>query len=700
MKRVVATVLVVLATLITFNYLRYETSLIDGLVTNDEIDYFVRVNNKEIELNKDGNWKPFEIRGVNMGLGYPGKWPSDFSMDKKTFLRWFKEIKEMGANTVRVYDIPHPAFYDALYEYNINNDDPLYLIQGVWVNDYLQNSRLDAYDNKYLKKFIKDCKTVVDVIHGNKTTELDNTSGKEKYESDVSNFVIAYIIGSEWRETTVVYTDNKDENVRLYEGTYMTSDKDASPFENMLCEVEDKLISYEVKKYSCQRPVSFSNWIGTDPFEYVDTVTGRFDKVASIDAEHIVPTGEFKAGTFASYHLYPYFNKNNGSWFKEYFEKLNNHHKMPVVIAEYGVSTSRAVALDDSFTGFSQNRFNEQEQGEALVQLYKDIKEAGCSGSLVASWQDEWFKRSSNTSYAVDILKSPFWGDVQTDNQSYGLMSFDPGDKTSVCYVDGEVNDWNKSDEIFIDDNMNLSMKYDEMYVYFMVNKKDYDKENDVIYIPIDTTPKSGSNYCSNYDIKFDRFSDFLIVIDGEDNSEIKVQERYNVLDAMFSHELYNKDAFVNPPKLNSNEFTEIRMIMKTKMPPIETPTGKVEYSKTFNAGKLKYGNANPKDENYDSLADFSIKDDYIEIRIPWQILNFANPSEMKIHDDYYKHYGVEEISINKLYAGVGVNGETERIKSGTLKLKGWGSDVKFHERLKKSYYILQDFWQNQLVTE
>lgn len=63
----------------------------------------------------------------------------------------------------------------------------------------------------------------------------------------------------------------------------------------------------------------------------------------------------------------------------------------------------------------------------------------------------------------------------------------------------------------------------------------------------------------------------------------------------------------------------------------------------------------------------------------------------MKIHDDYYEHYGVEELSINKIYFGVGTGKKT--IKMNAMKLKGWKHNVTYHERLKESYYMVKDLW-------
>ncbi|MGN0249808.1 MAG: hypothetical protein ACI4EH_00370 [Oliverpabstia sp.] len=51
----------------------------------------------------------------------------------------------MGANTVRVYMIQAVNFYEVFYEYNSASENTMYLIQGVWVNDYVNNSYRDAY---------------------------------------------------------------------------------------------------------------------------------------------------------------------------------------------------------------------------------------------------------------------------------------------------------------------------------------------------------------------------------------------------------------------------------------------------------------------------------------------------------------------------------------------------------------------------
>lgn len=157
------------------------------------------VKGKQICVRKGDSWEKFEIRGVDMGSGIPGHWSTDFAIGKETYLRWFQAIKEMGANTVRIYTIHPESFYEALYAYNSGNDDPLYLLQGVWVDEYAQNSHVDAFDRAFAGAFLRDCQQAVDVIHGRKTIGTDAPKNVEKgtFRKDISPWVIGYIIGVE-----------------------------------------------------------------------------------------------------------------------------------------------------------------------------------------------------------------------------------------------------------------------------------------------------------------------------------------------------------------------------------------------------------------------------------------------------------------------------------------------------------------------
>lgn len=684
---------------------------------------FVKTDGKQIMMKNGDRYEPFEIKGVDLGSGKPGEWASDYAISYDTLMRWFAEIQELGANTIRIYTIQNDVFYNALYDYNAENPHPLWVIQGVWVNDYFRNSHRDAYDTDLYGNFVEDCRTMLDVIHGNKKIAVGRyaSAGSGTYLKDVSPWVIGYILGSEWDDVTVAYTDNKyknNEKYRGFEGEYLRTTDDATAFETMLARVGDKLLEYESNRYKTQKLIAFSNWATTDPFDYPDDVADYFMKCAKIDVEHIEATDKVISGQFASYHVYPYY-PNYLSYFDDwsslgaggaedyttkdgkvntylaYLTMLNSHHKLPVVISEFGISSGRGMEHRDTSTGRNQGNMSETEQGKAIISCYEDIKAAGCCGCCLFAWQDEWSKNTPNTMYAVNLRRIPYWSDYQTNGQFFGLLTFDPGWIRSVCYVDGDVSEWSESDIVFRDEETTLSLKYDEKFIYFRLHKPGLEKSKTPVYIPIDTTPQSGSSYCKNYDLLFDRAADFIIVLDGKKNSRIQVQKRYEAIRSTYSREVYGFDTYFkgHTPDKDDPEFVDIKMIESVNT--FDFDPDLRASAETFETGKLVFGNADPESENYNSLADFMIAGDDAEIRLPWQLLNFSDPSRMEIHDDYYLHFGIEYINIDTLWAGV-TDGKSEgRTVMSPFGLQGWGNDVSYHERLKPAYYMLQEKWRD-----
>lgn len=673
---------------------------------------FVKTEGKSILRKQKDAWKDFEIRGVNLGSAIPGEWSADYAIDEDTYQRWLAQIQEMGANTVRVYGIQSDTFYNAFYHYNQNHENPLYLLQGVLVNDYVQFSHRDAFDEEFIESFADNAKTAVDVIHGRKKIQLGRRadSGSGSFTKDVSDWVIGYILGVDWQASTVAYTDEKYQDAHLsYSGEYLYAKDGASPFEIMLANVGDELIAYETKKYETQRLVAFSNQPSTDPFTYPEDVARLYEKYAHLDTEHIAATDKFISGQFASYHVYPFqtdllqhmqdfgeaepcYNEDGSlNDYRTYFTMLTKHHSTPVVISEFGISSGRGVEHEAVDREGVYSRVSEKEQGEALTDCWEDIIKAGLNGGCVYSWQDEWARRTQKTLYAINEERSPYWSDYQTNGQYFGLLSFDPGTETSVSYVDGDISEWSEEDKV-VKGNIELSVKYDEKFMYFLVKKENLDFSNDIIYIPIDTLQKTGSNYCKEYGAKFDREADFLLVINGSENTRLLVQERYEALRSTYSQRINGFDTYrqENIPEKNSPAFVPIHTIVEKKVLS-ENPLER-NIDILVETGKLLYGNANPKSPDFHSLADFIASGDYIEVRIPWQLLNFSDPSRMEIHDDYYDgNYGIKHIKIKEMYIGAGC--DSERIVLEKRKLRGWDNQVTYHERRKSSYYIMQNVW-------
>ena len=636
MRKFLIFVSVLLVCFMVLYFLYFNTNFYFKFST-PEVKTFMKTDAEKIYMLKDGQYTEFKITGVNIGAGIPGHFATDYAITKEQYLSWFEDIQKMGANTIRVYTIHAPAFYEAVYEYNSDNPDPLYIIHGLWLNDYAHFSHRDAYDKDILGQLKSDACLLVDVIWGQRHVNLGAEAGTGNYNYNISQWVIGYILGVEWEEYTVAYTDLKYEGLRnIYNGQYMYTSAEASPFEAMLAQLGDKIIKYETERYGTQRLVAFSNWPTTDPFEYSEAVTKVMSKATKVDVEHILTTDQFQSGTFASYHVYPYFPDflsyeegldtrtdpyGDVNTYYAYLRMLTDHHQQPVVIAEYGIPASRGMARIGLYPGRNQGYLTEEEQAEAVAGCYRDILDAGCAGSILFEWQDEWFKRTWNTKPNVDLKEAPYWSDYQTNEQSFGVLAFDPGVDESICYVDGDISEWENDQPLFSTDDLSLAAKYDEKFLYFMIKAENISEEN-TLYIPLDVTPKTGALSCNRYNLAFDSPMDFVIKIGGSGEDRIVVQQRYNVLRATSAFETLGINAYIIPPDIDTAEFDNIEFILHGKsdsraleaVESIDLFEAYDDLSEVYETGRLLEGNGNPSSPEFNSLTDYSYGEVCIEI--------------------------------------------------------------------------------------
>lgn len=668
-----------------------------------EPEYIMTVKGKEIFLTTGETEEKFEIKGVDLGAGIPGAFATEFAIDYDTYLEWFRLIQEMNANVIRVYTISDPEFYHAFYDYNVNNPNPLYLLHGVWVDDEVVRGANDAYAPQFIDVLHDDCIKLVDVLHGRRNIWQNSRYGHGSYQWDVSPWVAGYILGVEWDQDVVLYTDDIRANMAEFEGEFLYTDENATAFEAMLARVGDGMLEYEMRRYGNQKLLAFSNWPETDPLDHEQWKLQNNVNLAKIDVEHIHAKENLKTGMFASYHIYPYFpafidfeekyvnyvdEEGTNNPYRGYLRDINEHHTIPVVISEFGLPSARGIARINSARGMDQGNLSEAEQAERLPVLYKDIKAAGCAGAVVFAWQDEWFKRTWNTWPGVDLTRSAYWSDYQTNEQSFGLITFDPGEEESIVYVDGDVGEWKDIPWLIQDGDGGLQATYDEKFVYFHVYVKNL-SDGYVVYLPVDITPNSGAYAEAESGLKFEQPVDFLIRLDGEDNSAMLVQEYYDLIYATERREIWEEDAFIHPAQKDSTQFNLIQLLLRRKTYLLD---GEVLAPWLFPTGELLHGNANPKDEDFNSLSDFYIEGEHIELRIPWTMFNFSDPSQMRIHDDYYQYYGVEEMKIDGMDVSMQIvrDDQVSAKPFETLELKGWGNHPTWHMRIKDAYYAMQ----------
>jgi len=695
-------IIIFLSAFLSFKYvylIRNETSVYNG----DGISYISKVDNKSFYIYRYGKWERSFVKGLNIGAAKPGNFPGELAITKEEYLRWFKQISGMNAETIRVYTILKPEFYDALYEYNKTSLKPLYIFQGVWVNEDNISNFEDAHNPIIKDGFKEDIKTLINIIHGNVEIKPQRGHASGVYTKDVSPYVMGWILGLEWDPNFVENTNKINENLNSFDGKYLYTEK-ASPFEVFLAQSGDYAIDYETENYKMQRPLSFTNWVTTDTLKHPNEPLKKEDMV-EVNTEHIKKNDSFKPGLFASYHVYPYYpdfmnyqhdyatytdKDNKINTYKAYLKDLIKEHTVPVIVAEFGIPAARGMAHQNIKMGYNQGNVDEKSQGEMDAAMLQDIYDEGYAGGLVFSWQDEWFKRTWNTMDLDLADRRSYWSNPQTNEQEFGVLAFDPGKDKSICYVDGDISDWKKDNPLIDTENMKIYVKSDEKYLYIMGDIEGFDFEKDKLFFPIDVTPNSGNLKYNDYNLTFKRPTDMVIILDNKDGSRIVTDSYYDVFYYMYAKQLKMIDENAVYEKKNSGIFNPIYLCLnKALYLPEDEKT--IPFEK-YETGKLVLGDANPEHKNFNSLTDYAVNEDKVEIRIPWQLLNVMDPSTKIVMNDFYEKKEITPLKIENLYVGGILTKNNVVSQNSNMEYYTWDEweSPTYHERLKPSYDILK----------
>lgn len=336
-------------------------------------------------------YDPIFIKGINLGVSVPGTQPGELAATRDQYTRWLKKIGDAGFNTIRTYTLHYPRFYQELALYNNDHPDrPIYLFQGIW----LQEDTLNGNLYHYTEGFDESIREVIDCVHGRKT--IGERFGKAfgKFDADVSRWLIGYISCREISSYEVIATDFLNAENTKYEGTALKLPS-GSPTEAWLAERLDNLITYEKTNYKVQRPVSVSSWPTLDPLSHP---SDPYEDEIGVDLQQIDMLNA-PGGFFASYHVYPYYpnfinrdpqyinvtDDEGPNAYLGYLRQLKNHYSgRPLLIAEYGVPSSWGNAHSAN-SGMNHGGLTEVQQGEMDVRLLKNIQSAGCAGGMIFS---------------------------------------------------------------------------------------------------------------------------------------------------------------------------------------------------------------------------------------------------------------------------------------------------------------------------
>ncbi len=625
-----------------------------------------KVKGDGFKVLMDRGWEDVLVKGVNMGISKPGHLPGECSITYEEYYRWFGLISDLGANTIRVYTVHPPDFYRALYEHNRRAKEPLFLLQGIYYSEDILLSSGDPFDADVNHSFMKAIERTIDVIHGK--AEIAPTPGNASgsFRVDVSDHVIGIVIGIEWDPMLVKGTIESYPEITRMKGSFLEVG-DGNAFEVWLAHMMDHTARYETEMYSEQRPLSFINWPTTDKYDHPYESFYHEDLV-SLDPDVMVPTWNMVPGLFATYHVYPYYpdfmtlepeyldyldaegKKDN---YAGYLHELKTTHSMPVLIGEFGVPSSRGIA-HEGLDGRDHGHMTEEEQGQVLSELFRCIVSEGLAGGLIFSWQDEWFKRTWNTMDLTEPDRRACWMDVQTCEQHFGLLAFDPA-SPGTRTIDGNDADWEEgSTSLFLKDGGPLNPLGDGFDQQRTIEGLRISNDEAYIYIGLGTGATSGSNWdMVNMLVLIDTMKgqgstevpfgtglgnevgfDFVVQIKGENGSRVMVDSYYDLHGHRNGHQL---GLIEEAPYASIKDNGVFHPILFTVNRGFWVPaSGQYIPYRAFDAGELRWGGSDRPSETCSSLTDIcsSRNGSFIELRLPYLLLNFRDPSTRSVNGD------------------------------------------------------------------
>ncbi len=677
--------------------------------------YNSKTGASKLEIYKSGKWQNITIKGVNMGIAKPGYFPGETAITKAEYYRWFEQIGNMNANAIRVYTLHPPAFYEAFYEYNRRAKKPLYLFHGIWIEEEKLVKTQNIFADGQTRQFEENIRQIMDAVHGRASISPRAGHASGEYKYDISKYVIGYILGIEWDPDAVHSTNQKNHGMKDFKGTYFSS-RNASPFEIWMSQMMNYTADYEEKQYKWQHSLSFTNWVTTDLLHHPAEPSKKEDMV-SVDPNHIVKEPEFNAGMFASYHVYPYYpdflnyeekyvtykdkdgNLNN---YEGYLADLISKHNMPVLVAEFGVPASRGLTHENA-EGMNQGNHSEKEQGEIDKRLFNSIIRTGSAGGLVFTWQDEWFKRTWNTMDVDDPDRRPYWNNAQTNEQHFGLLGFEPGTPDSSIYIDGSREDWQRlgpKASTYGSRKEPLQMYSDEGYLYIgktLSRPINFKKEK--LYFLFDTIPGQGKTKIRFGDSTGTTVNgvDFMAEIDSGGEARLLVDSYYDSFYYQYGHLLHMIPQASYAGQKDNEIFHKIRLALNKELV-IPDRNLRVPF-KSYEAGKLQFGNGNPASKDFDSLTDINISRDkkFLEMRIPWALLNVKDPSTKEVMGDMWKDglaakKTIKEIKVSEAAASQQPDMRESPVNPAfySYSWNEWEQPA-YYERLKDSYYIMKE---------
>lgn len=588
-----------------------------------------RVQGPNVELAVSTGFEARFWPGVNLGATVPGRSPGEVAIGGEDFRRWMPEMARMGVRVIRIYALQNPAFYRELAAYNrAHPEAPLYVLHGIWIPEDLFTERKDLWDPELLAEQERLIDEVYRAASGEFASgqRLGEASGV--WKADIRRWIIGWSFGIELDPSALHRSEllNPD---RHFQGRYVTTRGRASSTEAWLAKQLDHLATLDAEA-GWSRPMTFTNWLTLDPLPHPMEPNPGEDLVA-VDATHLEATRAWPGGFFASYHAYPYYpdflrfeySDQGDDPYRAYLRDLRAHHLgQAVMITEFGVPSSLGKAHLGPL-GRDQGDHSETEAMRIDAELLRTIEEEGFAGAVVFEWVDEWFKVTWNTlDFELPQERRQLWRNMLNNEESFGLLASEAHLEGEVT-IDGAETEWEggaaPSQVLWEGEDRlrQIRVANDEAYLYMVLRFESPSEISDSV-IGLDVRPGENGDLPWRGSASMKEAEVALLL--GPDQLEIQRAAWTDELAFLYGLGYGYVDVRADELRRGSGAWRRPQLILNR---PFQIPgTGR------SNPVELQDLSRHPwRGEDEDSRSLGAREGQVVELRIPWALLGFADPS-------------------------------------------------------------------------
>jgi hypothetical protein len=367
---------------------------------------------------------------------------------------------------------------------------------------------------------------------------------------------------------------------------------------------------------------------------------------------------------------------------------------MPLLVAEYGVPSSRGIAHLQP-QGWHHGGHDERQMAEIDARLTRELHAAGAAGGILFAWIDEWFKRNWLVmDFEIPSGHTPRWHNVMDPEQSYGVMGVYAGDPATRPVLGGDRENWEKGERL----SRVLRASADASYLYLALEVDSaFAWTTHGIEIGIDTwLPSVGQHRLPRSGVVCELGFEFLVDLPAPDSGSVRVVPEYNRyaarIDSLNGDDL---GRFLRRPVSTAER-------RDGRFDPLFVYTNRARFGRDgtfFPASGVDRGTLRHGTERASTLSDwyFDAASRTIQLRLAWDLINVTDPSTRTILLDREPEGEIDTTAAKAFRFTTVVYGRDGgsrpvAITSGPWLWTGW-TDPVWHARLKPVHAALRDTW-------